>query len=99
MRVFMMLGLGLTMLSACGPIPFPQAEQQCLEPARLAQGPRGSVGVVADSEGNVGATFTIGVSMDYLAGRDPDQVYANCVFNRSGQAPSRPFSSLPQLRN
>ena len=90
---------GLVVLSACGPIPVEQAERQCLESAQLAQGPRGMVGVVADSEGKVGATFTLGVSLDYLAGTDPDEVYAKCVLNRSGQAPSRPFSSLPQLRN
>jgi hypothetical protein len=98
MRVFVLLGLGAALLSACGPIPVEVAEQQCLESAELAQRPRGSVGIAADSNGNVGATFSIGISADYLAGKDPDQVYASCVYGRSGQNPTRPFSSLPQSR-
>lgn len=90
--------LGLILMSACGPIPVQLAEQQCIEPAQLAQRPRGSVGFVADSNGNVGTTLSIGISTDYLAGRDPDQVYASCVQGRSGMPPTRPFSSLPQSR-
>ena len=98
MRGFRFLVLGLAVLSACGPIPVEVAEQQCLEPAQLAQRPRGSVGIVADSSGNVGTTFSIGISADYLAGKDPDQVYASCVYGRSGQNPTRPYSSLPESR-
>jgi hypothetical protein len=90
--------LGLLLLAACGPIPVEVAERQCIESARLAKKPRGSIGVVADSNGNVGATLSIGVSTDYLAGKDPDQVYASCVFGRSGQNPTRPFSTLPEAR-
>lgn len=89
---------GVLLLAACGPIPVELAERQCIEPAQLAQKPRGSVGIVADSKGNVGATLSIGVSADYLAGRDPDQVYASCVYGRSGQNPTRPFSTLPEAR-
>ena len=90
--------LGLVLMAACGPIPVEQAEQQCIEPAQLAQRPRGSVGFVADSNGNFGTTVSIGISADYLQGKDPDQVYASCVFGRSGQNPTRPFSTLPQSR-
>ena len=88
--------LGLLGLTACGPIPLAMAEQQCIEPAQLAQRLQGSFGIVADSNGNVGTTLSIGISSDYLAGRDPNQVYAQCVFQRSGQNPSRPFSTLPE---
>ena len=72
--------------------------RQCIEPAQLAQHPRGSVGITADSHGNVGTSISIGISADYLAGRDPDQVFASCVQNRSGQPPILPFSSLPESR-
>jgi hypothetical protein len=89
------LGFGLLALTSCGPIPVELAERQCIEPAQLAQRPRGSVGIVADSNGNVGTSLSIGISADYLAGKDPDQVYASCVFGRSGQNPTRPFSTLP----
>ena len=84
--------------SACGPVPLPMAEQQCIEPAQLAQRPRGSFGIVADNRGNVGASLTVGISSDYVQGRDPDQVYATCVQNKSGLRPSLPFSALPESR-
>ncbi|MEO8241728.1 MAG: hypothetical protein ABI832_05405 [bacterium] len=89
---------GVLGLAACGPIPVEWAEQQCIEQAQLAQHPRGSVGFAADSHGNFGTSVTLGVSTDYLQGRDPDQVYQTCVFARSGQNPSRPFSTLPEAR-
>lgn len=91
-----LLILGVLAVTACGPVPLPLAEQQCIEPAQLAQRPRGSVGIVADNHGNVGASLSIGISSDYVQGRDPDQVYANCVFSKSGMAPSRPFSARPE---
>jgi hypothetical protein len=93
MRIFI---LGFLVLTACGPVPLPVAEQQCIEPARLAQRPRGSVSIGADSNGNIGTSLSIGISSDYIQGRDPDQVYTSCVQGRSGQYPSRPFSSLPE---
>lgn len=86
------------LLGACGPVPLPVAEQQCIETARLAQRPRGSIGFGADSQGNVASNLSISISSDYLQGRDPDQVFAACVQNRSGQVPSRPFSDRPESR-
>ena len=74
------------------------AEQQCIETAQLAQRPRGSIGVGANSRGEFGARFSIGVSSDFIQGRDPDQVYAACVQGKSGLYPSRPFSTLPDSR-
>lgn len=103
MRVFKPGPMGMTLVAlmsvtACGPIPVDVAERQCIEPAQLAQHPRGSVGIMADNHGNVGTTFSIGISQDYIQGRDPDQVYASCVRGRSGQEPTVPFSSLPESR-
>ena len=100
MRLFPLaiLGAGLAALTACGPVPVDVAMQQCIEPARLAQHPRGSVGIGADSHGNLSTSVTIGISSDYLTGRDPDQVFASCVQGRSGQYPPVPFSSLPESR-
>jgi len=90
--------LGLLALAACGPVDLDVAERQCVEQARLAQRPRGEVGFGLDSKGNVGANLTLGISSDYVLGRDPDAVYAACVMDRSGQMPSRPFSSRPESR-
>lgn len=90
--------LALLPLIACGPVSREQAERECLHTARLAQQPRGSVGIGVDSRGKVQPQFDVTVSSDYLSGRDPSQVYDSCVMRRSGQMPSRPFSSIPASR-
>jgi len=96
MRMYLM-PLVLLPLASCGPIPVAEAESICYNDARMATGPHGAIGFGVDSNGNTSTGLSIGISSDYLLGRDPDQVYANCVFNRSGQMPTRPFSSLPPL--
>lgn len=90
--------LVLLPLIACGPVSLEQAERDCLHTARLAQQPRGSVGIGVDSNGNVKPQFDVTVSSDYLSGRDPSQVYDSCVMRKSGQMPSRSFSSIPASR-
>jgi hypothetical protein len=50
------------------------------------------------SGGQTGAAVSIGISSDYLMRRDPDQVFAACVQQRAGQAPTRPFSAMPESR-
>ena len=82
-------------LLACGPISPQQAERECLAQARLAQQPRGSVAVGIGSDGKARSAIDVTISSDFLQGRDPSQVYDNCVVRRSGQMPSRPFSSIP----
>lgn len=97
MRLILAL-LALLPLIACGPVSREQAERDCLHTARLAQQPRGSVGIGVDSNGKVSPQFDVTVSSDYLSGRDPSQVYDSCVMRKSGQMPSRPFSSIPASR-
>lgn len=85
-------------LIACGPIPLAQAERECFERARLAEHPRGEVGVGIGSDGRKHTFGEITFSSDYLQGKDPDQVYQNCVYHRSGEMPTRPYSSIPARR-
>ncbi len=84
-------------LSACGPVSQATAERDCFERARLASGPRGTVAVGAGSSGAVGA-FDIAISSDYLAGRDPSQVYEACVTQKTGQVPTVPLTLRPDWR-
>ncbi|WP_376874733.1 hypothetical protein [Albirhodobacter sp. R86504] len=79
-------------LAACGPVPVEQAEEICLRDAELAAAPRGEVGVGIGS-GGARSTIKLELSGDYLTGRDPSQVYARCVSNKSGQLPTRPLTS------
>ena len=75
-------------LAACGPVPLEVAEQQCLAQAQAAMAPTGSATVMLDNHGHVATGVTLGVSSDYLAGRDPQKVYEACVYRMSGQMPN-----------
>ncbi|MDO8883768.1 MAG: hypothetical protein U0934_15895 [Pseudotabrizicola sp.] len=92
-----MLGLPLVLL-ACGPIPVAQAERECLQRARLAQQPRGEVGVGIGSDGRSRSSVKLEVSSDFIMGRDPSAVYDSCVYQKSGQVPSRPLYSFPEWK-
>ena len=82
-------------LVACGPIPVDRAERQCFERARLAQQPRGEV-----KWGRSGGRSSTGedVTSDFLLGRDPSAVFDSCVYQKSGQPPTRPLYSFPEWR-
>ncbi|SMY06064.1 hypothetical protein [Flavimaricola marinus] len=83
-------------LAACTPVMLSpeQAAEVCEDQARAAQGPTGSVTIGANSGGSTFTDVAIGVSSDFLTGRDPMDVYEQCVYARSGQAPIR----FPDLR-
>jgi hypothetical protein len=85
----------LLLLAACGPVPLDQAERYCVERARLAQQPRGEVGIGVGSDGQRSSAFAIEVSSDFLLGKDPSAVFDACVRQRAGQLPSRPLSAQP----
>ncbi len=88
----------LLLLPACGPLTVQQAERQCFERARLAAAPRGVVGFGVGSDGRAGANVEINLSSDFLTGRDPSAVFDSCVYQKSGQPPSRPLSSFPEWK-
>jgi hypothetical protein len=83
-------------MAACAPVPVDpeRVAQQCEARAQAAQGPTGSVSIGVNSRSGPSVGAAIGVTGDFLAGRDPMQVYESCVFQRTGQAPIRP----PALR-
>jgi hypothetical protein len=81
----------LLAMAACGPVTLAQAERQCLARAYDASGPHGSVGVGVGDDGKAKAKVSLGISSDYLMGRDPSAVYDQCVFQKSGQMPSQPL--------
>ncbi len=88
MRALLLLPLGL--VAACGPPDPERVMRQCEDRARAAQGPTGRVAVGANSEDGRFASVAIGVTGDYLAGRDPIEVYERCVLGRTGALPPRP---------
>ncbi len=87
----------LLALAACTPVPVTpeRAAEICEERARAAQGPTGRVTVGTNSNSGGFGGAEIGLSSDFLRGRDPAAVYEDCVFDRTGTAPIRP----PRLRS
>lgn len=95
----------LAALAGCGPsapVPLAQAENAC-RPIALNQGGSSRPPVNVDLGLGVGRWSrgygSIGVSTSVPvvpAGRaaDPEQVYRDCVLQRSGQLPSRPLLGL-----
>ena len=89
----------MLLLASCGPVSHPQAERACFERARLAQQPRGTVGVGVNSNGKTSGLLDLQVSTDYLQGRDPAAVYDQCVYQKSGLPPSQPLYSRPDWKS
>ena len=86
----------VALIAGCSsePVPVKQAMEMCMEPARKAGGPTGSVGLGFDSDGGVSSTLSIELTDDYIFGRDPDDVFEECVVKRSGSLPDRSHSEL-----
>lgn len=85
-------------LAACSPMPVTQAERICLDDARAARAPQGELGLGVGSGGFRGAHLSIGVSSDFITGRDPSEVFNTCVMRRAGQMPTRPLYEQPGWR-
>jgi hypothetical protein len=77
-------------LSACGPMSADRAADLCEDRARAATGITGEIGVGVGSEG-ASSRIELGVTSDYLQGRDPYEVYESCVRQKTGQGPIRPL--------
>lgn len=84
----------LLLLAACGPETVAQAERNCLQQARLAERPRGTVELGIGSGGRRRAALDVEITSDFLLGRDPADVWQACVVQRSGQLPTRPYTLL-----
>lgn len=85
-----LLVFGSLMLAACGPMSADRAADLCEDRARAARGPTGELGIGIGSGGTSGSV-EIGVTSDYLQGRDPYEVYDSCVRQKTGQGPIRPL--------
>ena len=77
-------------LVACGPVSPELAAEQCEERARAAAGPTGELRIGGGSEG-FHSGIEVGITSDFLMGRDPYLVYESCVYNKTGQGPIRPL--------
>jgi len=85
-------------LAGCGPVPVAQAERDCLERARLAERPHGTLRMGTSSRGGMRGRLDLDISSDWLAGRDPSAVFDECVVARSGRMPRRPLYDMPEWK-
>ncbi|MDB6452373.1 hypothetical protein [Falsirhodobacter sp. 20TX0035] len=88
----------LLAVAACGPIPREDAEAACFRRAELALHPRGYVEIGTGSGGHTYTGVEINASSDFFMGRDPAAVYQTCVYNKSGEMPTRPLYERPDWR-
>ena len=79
------------LLAACGPVLSEEAADRCEERARNAAGPTGEARLGVNSERGVVGGLDLKVTSDFIAGRDPQAVYENCVVQLTGQGPVRPL--------
>lgn len=95
MKIFVIYALIAVALTACGKMTPERAAERCEERARAAAGPTGGVSLGVNSNSGGFANASIGVSADFLRGREPDAVYTDCMINLTGEVPT----SRPALRN
>ncbi|SHJ24386.1 hypothetical protein SAMN04488012_106100 [Palleronia salina] len=74
--------ISLAGLAACGPMSPEAAQRVCADRARAAAGPTGTVGIGVGS-GGVATDLEIGISSDFIRGRDPQAVYDDCMARRT----------------
>lgn len=83
----------LIIAAACSPKPISveRAMAQCKDRALSATKPDIHIGVGVGGGGKVSGGIGVGLSGDYLRGRDPHEVYETCVMAKSGQKPTQPL--------
>ncbi|MDV7270405.1 hypothetical protein RYZ20_05775 [Thioclava sp. A2] len=79
-------------LAACAPLPVHEAERICAEQA-MQKPLSGEAKMGINQDGKVISNIDMTLSLSTDMGRDPNEVYTRCVYNRSGQLPTRPLYS------
>lgn len=91
MMVCAALSVAVVGLAGCAQSASPeQAYERCSERARLAEAPRGSIGIGGGSRG-ASANLDVTITSDFLQGRDPYLVYDTCFRDLTGAGPTRPL--------
>jgi len=80
-------------LCACatGEVTLAEAEAACAHRAQAAAAPTGAISIGAGNRTGLFGGISIGVTSDFLAGRDPRDVYTSCVERKTGQQPVTPL--------
>lgn len=84
------------LLTACGsgePVSVERAMAECRDRAIRATRPSAEITIGVGTSGHVASGLVIGVTDDFLVGRDPETVYRDCVVARSGEEPTEPYGA------
>lgn len=85
-------------LTACNTATTPErAAIQCEERAIRAAGPTGSATVGINSSSGAFSELSVGVTGDFIAGRDPVAVYQSCYTRLTGAADAPVPASVARL--
>jgi len=83
--------------AACGPVSVEQAERACFEQVRQSRPLSGTAAIGISNDGFIN-DIDVQMNLSSNQGRDPAEVYASCVYRRSGQLPRRPLYDRPDWR-
>lgn len=88
---FCVIAMTIALAGCAATPPTPEeAAQRCEQRAQAAQAPTGGVTVGMNSRTGMSTGINIGLTGDYLSGRDPLEVYQSCVIDLTGEPPIRP---------
>lgn len=91
-RVLALCALALAVATGCSPYRSPGlAADECEERARASDGVIQQVRIGTGSGGGVRGGVDLAITSDFIQGRSPQQVYENCVYDKTGQGPVRPL--------
>lgn len=93
-----LLAVGALALTACGPVPVSVAEDQCLRIAERTRPLSGEAKIGINQDGKAIYDIDAELSLGSLTGRDPNEVYNSCVYQKSGQLPTRPLYSRTEWK-
>ena len=87
---FGLLAAGALALVACAPVPVHQAEEQCARLVMPKPPLSGEAGMGVTNNGFRSKT-RVEINLGVSSGEDPSAAFDRCVYDRSGQMPTRPL--------
>jgi len=89
-RFTLLFAAGVVLSSCTAPVISSEvAATRCEARARAAQGPTGEVVFGVNNRTGASTSASIGISSDFMQGRDPNAVYDRCVLEMTGAGPIR----------
>lgn len=87
--------IALALLAGCEgkPVTMERAKEICRESVREKTQPTGSIGISANSAGEVGSSFSLTIP---VTSGDPEKMFRSCVISRSGSEPDQSYTEFAE---